>query len=1000
MTLPDMGPAVWSQRHPLLVLLLALLVLFGGLLAVGRLPIDPLSFNGYARIHVRIQDPGVPAAIMEERVAQPLEQVLADIPGLTHNMSRSVVGSSEVALLVGATGNIDAVERQVAERLARVLEKLPATIDAPILTRHTGADLPVAELLLGSSTLTLAQLQKWAEDSLIPQFTDIPGFARYEIIGGPLREIQVIPDQRRLAALGLNLEDVVDVLRRYKGQTAALGQISVAQTSAQAVESLTLRLTNGDTVALSEVARAQEGERQDGARVYRDAAPVLRLLLYPQPGSSALEMGEACKARLAWLRANSLIPQAVRVEWLAHPLLGLKRMGRSYLTLSSGVWLLTWVVIGVLYRRARAVWLSAGAAIISLMLVFIYYKLAGLAINVLSLGGMLVGYAFVLGLPLMTFDSLRQPVPGEDATAARVAIQHRLMTLLLIAVLVLLPVVVFGGLLGLVFQALVTGLLATLTASVLASLVWVPAFAGPPATAGVSPWAKCYAQWLARLQSAPRWPATGALLVLMVIPLGLYHMRDNLGFLPPWDTGELRLRLVLPPGLDRKQAEPVLRALEDVARRNGGVQAILTQMGSMDTEPADGTGPNEAVLRIELQAETPRRRSVAAWSHDFERLLAASPPLGSAVRIITAEPSSVTRFEDPIMLATSGEVSLRVFGPDREVLAGIGEGLRARLAVVPGLRQVRLASGGEQSEQVAQLDPQRAMQWAGDDITLARVLRIAQGGLVIGRLPDASRGVGIRMVLPPLSSIEGLPRLLLRGESDNHAAVYLADVATGHMAHRSLTHWREHQLPMVEVRAALAADAATQVVVRNLRTILQESVMPVGYQVRLLGFIDSMQRSLKHVLVLLGACIIILLLLLGLRLRTWGGALLVLLNVLFALVGGVVVMAWSGLPVSLPMGLGAVLLVAMGAVPPLLAVDVLRSQRGSGAPDASWAQRIVRPMLIFGVGGLLSLLPLASGLVPGFELLQPLALVLCVGLCFSLLGSIFLIPVLYRWTGR
>ena len=997
-----MGPVTWLQRHPLLVLLLALLVLFGGLLAVGRLPIDPPSFDGYPQIHVRIHDPGVPAAIMEERVAEPLEQVLADIPGLVEIVSVSAVGSSEVVMFVDAARNTDAVERQVAERLIQVREKLPATIDAPQLLIHTGADLPVAELLLGSSTLTLAQLQKWAEDSLVPQFTDISGFARYEIVGGPVREIRVIPDQRRLAALGLALEDVVSVLRRFKTQTVSRGQISVTQASAQTVGVLTLRLANGDTVALSDVARVQEGETQDGARVYRDAAPVLRLLLYRQPGASTLGVGEACKARLAWLRTNTLIPPAVRVSLLANPVIGLKRMGRSFLTLSTGAWLLTLVVIGGLYRRTRAVWLSTAAAVISLMLVFVFYKLAGLAINVLSLGGMLVGYAFVLGLPLMAFDMLRQPAPGGDATVARQRVQHRLTTMLMMALLLLLPVWVFGGQLGLVFQALVTGLLATLVASVLVSLMLVPAFAGAPTPVRETPLARGYAQVLARLQRAPRLLAASALLALVVIPIGLYLARDNLRFLPPLDTGEVRLRMALPSGLSRDQVEPVLRALEELARRNGEVNAILTQIGSIDPEATLGAQQNEAVLRIELQAEIPRRRSSAAWSHDFVRLLATSPPQGKAVRVIASDPSIVTaeRFEDPILLAATGEICLRVHGPDREVLARIGARMLERLAAQPGLLNVRLASGGEQREMVAQLDPERAAQRGLGEITTARVLRMAQGGLAIGNVPDAGRSVGLRIFLPQTSSPDGLPRLLLRGEADNSGAVYLNDVATARMTTLTLAHWRTQQQPMVEMRATLAADASPGRVAHNLRAMMQQGMLPPGYQGALLGFIDSMQRFLTHVLVLLGVSFI-LLLLLSLRLRSLGGALLILANVLFAFVGAVVGIAWAGLPLSLPMGLGAVLLVVVGAVPPLMAVDALRTRQGvSSALDASAAQRIWRPMLVFGVGGLLSLLPLASGLVPGFELLQPLALVLSGGLCFSLLGSLFLVPVLYPWRGR
>lgn len=991
------GPVLWSQRHPLLVSFLALLVLFGGLLAVGRLPINPPSFDGYSQIHVRVHDPGVPAASMEERVTQPLEQALATIPGLANIESVSAIGSSEVVMFVDTAHSVDVVEHAAAERLAQVKEKLPTTIDTPQLTRHTGIDLPAAELLLDSPTLTLAQLKKWAEDNLVAQFTDIPGFARYEIVGAPTREIQVTPNQQRLAALGLTLEDVVTVLRRYKAQAVSRGQIDVNQASTQTVDALTLRLANGDTVAMSDVARVQETLTQDGARVYRDAVPVLRLLLYRQPGASTLSVAEAFKARLAWLRANTLIPQTVRVSLLAHPLISLKRMGRGFLTLSFLVWLLTLILIGVLYRHTRVVLLSAMAAIIGPMLVFAFYKLAGLAISALSLGGMVLGYVFVLGLPLMTFDMLRHPPPGLDSIVARQRVQHRLVSVLIMALLVLLPVGLFGGLTGLVFQALVTGLLATLMASILVSLLLVPAFAGRPASSPATSGSSGYAWVLARLQRAPRLLATLVLLAWVVIPVGFYHARDSLHFLPPLDNGEVQLRMTLPADLNQEQVESIWRSIEDVARRNGKVDSILTQIGSSGPEITVATSQNEVVMRIELLAAPQRQRSTAAWSRDLQRLLVTAPLTGVVVRVIANDPPSVTveRFEDPVMLAATGDICLRLYGPDRERLNGIGARMLTRLASQPGLQGVRMATGSGQKGWVAEIDPERAAGLEFDDISMARDLRMTQGGLSIGSVPDAGREVSLRVSLPPSAEADALPHLLLRGETDKLGAVYLDEVASGHWTDVTQTRWRERLSPMVEIRATLAAGASPARVVQHLHALLQQSTLPPGYHAALLGFVDSMQQSLVHVMVLLGVAFI-LLLLLGLRLRSVRGVLLVLANVLLAFAGVVAVILWIGQPLSLPMGMGILLLVVVGAVPPLLVVDALCSTHGVASENViSTALRMGRPMLVFGVSGLLSLLPLAGGVVPGFELLQPLALVLSVGLCFSLLGAAFFIPVLY-----
>lgn len=997
----DIGPVRWSRRHPLLVLLLALLVLFGGLLAVGRLPIDPPSYTGYPQIHLRIHDVGVPAAIMEERVTRPLEQALADIPGLAEVVSVSAVGSSEVALFIASTRDIEALEQQVTQRLSQLREKLPATIDTPQLTRHSEIDPPVAEVLLGSPSLSLAELQKWAEESFVSQFTDIPGLDHYALIGGPVREIQVIPDQRRLAAFGLDLEQVISLLRRYQAPTVSRRQIGVTPVSAQTVDALTLRLANGDTVALSEVAQVREAPSLQGARVYRDGQPVLRLLFYRQSGESTLDMAEAFKARLAWLRTNRLIPPAVRVEWQANPMLDLKRMGRSFLTLTTGTLLLTLVAVIGLYRRTRAAVLSAVAAITSPMLVFAFYKVADLPINMLSLGGMMAAYAFVLGLPIMAFEMLRQP--AVDAAVASQRLQHRLITLLIMVLLVLLPIWLWGGAFHLVFKPLVMALLATVVASVLVTLLLVPAFCGRPALIGETFCTRLYNRVLVTLRRVPHWPAGMAVLILLFIPIGLYQTRDNLAFLPSLETDEVHLRMSLPADVKQEQFEPLLRRIRDLARQTGEVDALLVQVGSSDPDPVKDVQRNEVFLRITLRAPPRAGLHAEDWGRDLVRRLTDALPPGATVSITAADMSTLLseRFEDPIALAATGDICLRVQGPDRVLLAEIAAQLRTRLRAQPGLLNIRLVGGDAQAERVVLLDPERDREKSLDDVTAARILRIARGGLVIGNVPDAGRALGVRVLLPPTSVRDGVPRLLLRGEQDNQGAIYLDEIASVQTTRLSPTLWRAQQEPMVELRAALSADAKPGAVVRDLRTMLSRSRLPEGYRIVQLGAIDSMQHSLERARVLLCACVILLPLLLGARLRSVRAGMMLLANLLFAFAGGVLGMLLSGTPWSLPMVLGMVLTASLAASLSLLTLDTLRAgQHGAGTLDAGTVLQICRPTLIFGLAGLLSLLPLASGLVPGFELLQSWALLLGAGLFCSLLASLLLIPALYPGTKR
>ena len=1043
-----MGPAVWAYSHPVLVLLLAALIVFSGLLAVGRLPIDLATFNGYPQIRVRVLDPGVPATVMEDRVTRPLEQALADIPGSVNMVSASSEGLSEIAIFVDGARNLASVRRQVGAQFESLRSVLPAGVVAPQMEIRDSDHVPVAELVVRSSTRTLAQLQAWVEESFVPQFVDIPGFDRIEIVGGQMRELHIVPDQPRLAALGLALADVIDVLRAHQLQADSslgarsrqrstspihgLDRGSFAQDATQSVGALSLRLANGDAVALSEVTSIQEVEDDNGERVYLDAMPALRLLLFKRPGASTLSMVETFKSRLAWLRTNKLIPPPVQVEWWANPLIELKRMGRSFLTLSAASLLVALLIAGMFCRNVRGLLLTFATAIVSLMLVFTFYRLAGLGINAQALGGMLLGYGFIFGLPLVVLDILSLPPLALDQDARRRAAQRLLFAILLLAAAVLASLLVYGGLPGLIFRDAIISLASTIAAASLISITLVPALVRAAHPAGPMPQQAAYESWLRRLYTAPRRVALVTLAALMLIPAGLYYYRDKQDFLTPPDSVEVLLYVDVQPEMPREQMASVLSALELLARGTGDVVSVLTHMTAAGSYAPVRPAYKTQLLRIRLSPEMQRKGGAAAWMHNFEQVAAASGPKGITLRTAASLYLAAERFEDPIMRALSGEVYWRVYGPDRTVLARLGEGMAERLRALPGLRHVRLTAGAERLETVVRLAPEHAAEPGLDDMAIARALRIARGGLVIGDIPNAGRHVRLRVILSEPQPRPGLslPRLLLRGEINERAAIYLDDIADSEELPRPLVRWRDEQRPMIEVRATLESmdgrgralsgtgadesmdgrgralsgtgaevtDTPSTDVLRTVRDNVEHYDLPVGYHGELAGFIDSVARATQRSLVLLGLAGILLLGVLLLVLRAAGTSLLVGINVMLAWAGGIGGMVVSGLAWSVPVWLGSIILTAFAAVLTWVTMHgiYLVRRHPTHAATLKAAAHCSGPMVLgFGLCGFICLAPLASGWVPGFEWLQPLAVLVASGMAFSLVGNLFLTPILF-----
>ena len=963
-------------------------------------------------------------------------------------VSASSEGLSEIAIFVEGARNLASVRHQVGAQFESLRSVLPAGVGAPQMEIRDSDHVPVAELVvrssapvpdsalprpsMDSSTRTLAQLQAWVEESFVPQFVDIPGFDRIEIVGGQVRELHIVPDQRRLAALGLALADVIDVLRAHELQADSslgarsrqrstspihgLDRGSFAQDAAQTVGALSLRLANGDAVALSEVTSIQEVEDDNGERVYRDAIPALRLLLFKRPSASTLGMVEMFKSRLAWLRTNKLIPPPVQVEWWANPLIELKRMGRSFLTLSAGGLLLALLIVGMFCRNVRGLLLTFATAIVSLMLVFTFYRLAGLGINAHALGGMLLGYGFIFGLPLVVLEILSLPPLALDQDARRRAAQRLLFAILLLAAAVLVPLLVYGGLPGLIFRDLIIALTLTIAAASLVSITLVPALTRAAHPAGPMPQQSVYGSWLQRLYTAPRRVALAALAALMIIPAGLYYYRDKQDFLTPSDSVEVLLYVDVQPEMPREQATSVLNAVELLARGTGDVISVLTHMTAVGSYVPAHSRHKTQLLRIRLSPEMQHKGGAAAWMHDFEQAVAASGLEGITLRSAASLYLAAERFEDPIMRAASGEVYWRVYGPDRAVLAQLSERMVEHLRTLPGLRHARLTAGAERLETVVRLAPEHAADPGLDAMAIARALRVARGGLVIGDIPNAGRHVRLRVILPELQPRPGLslPRLLLRGEISERAAVYLDDIADSEELPAPLVRWRDQQRPMIEVRATLeprdgrgralsgtgaeVTDVPPRDVLHSVRTSLEQYRLPVGYHGEFAGFIDSAARATQRSLALLGLASALLLGVLLLVLRAAGASLLVGLNVMLAWAGGIGGMVVTGLAWSLPVWLGGIILTAFAAVLTWVTMHgiYLMRRHPTRAATLKAAAHCSGPMVLgFGLCGFICLVPLATGWVPGFEWLQPLAVLMVSGMVFSLVGNLLLTPVLF-----
>ena len=248
------GLAAWSIKHPVSTIMLTLAAVVLGLFALGRLSIDLLPHLIYPQIRVRVLDPGVSATIIEDRITRQLEEQLAITEDAINVESSSAEGNASVSLHFEYGKDIDIALRDASIRLDRAKRFLPTTIDPPIIYKFDPAQIPVMEFVVSSPLKNMVELRIWTDDRLAKQFLNLPGVAAAEVGGGLLREIHVLPDQRRLAGLGLSVNDVIDAIKKGN-QDVPAGRLLMANQeftsrtagrldSVAAIAALPLRLAN------------------------------------------------------------------------------------------------------------------------------------------------------------------------------------------------------------------------------------------------------------------------------------------------------------------------------------------------------------------------------------------------------------------------------------------------------------------------------------------------------------------------------------------------------------------------------------------------------------------------------------------------------------------------------------------------------------------------------------------------------------------------------------
>lgn len=408
-------------RSVIVVLILAWILL--GFFALGRLPVDLPPSPGAERVTVRISAPGLTAPLIEEKLTRQVESVLAGIPGVTAMDSATTSGGASIDLHVNSHRDIEAVQREARSRLKDVSPSLPVSLDPPVV-KLTDVSSRSVEFTITSRTLDSLALRDWVEAEFAKRLRELAGVATVDIQGGTVREILVMPDQRRLAGYGLSFEDLLQAIR--KNPEATPGNLRLPGKSRSrrdpvqtgnlaSVAAVPVLLPSGESIHLSEVARLALSHQPLAANPEGDGQASVKVTVHKQPEAALSDVVGQVRAHVDWMRANRLIPEGIVLKDISgsyektRP--QLRKIGYAFL---AGFMLILSAVY-LFWGIARRAVIFGVVVSASLQGVFVVMALTGTALDVMTLGGLAMGIGLIGGSVLMMYERPSRLSPSSGS---------------------------------------------------------------------------------------------------------------------------------------------------------------------------------------------------------------------------------------------------------------------------------------------------------------------------------------------------------------------------------------------------------------------------------------------------------------------------------------------------------------------------------------------------------------------------------------------------------
>src|SRR6516165_5245905 len=483
-----MNPSRLFILRPVATSLLMIAILLAGVVSYTFLPISALPEVDYPTIQIQTFYPGASAEVMTTSVTAPLERQLGQMPSLEEMSSSSSAGASIITLRFNLSLNLDIAEQEVQAAINAADNLLPSDLPAPpIYAKVNPADAPILTLALTSKTMPLTQVQDFVDTRLAQKISQLPGVGLVTLSGGQRPAVRVQADIRKLAAYGLNIDDLRTTLTNAntntpKGNFDGSMRAYTINANDQIrdpsdYKSLIIAYRNGSPVRLSDIGNVIDGAQNDKLGAWMNETPAIIMNIQRQPGANVISVVEGIKALLPQLQAS--LPAAIEVHILTDRTVTIRASVQDVefeLTLAV---ILVVLVIFVFLRNPRATLIPSLSVPLSLVGTLGAMYLFGFSLNNLSLMALTIATGFVVDDAIVVIENISRYIeegesPLQAALRGSEQIGFTIISLTISLIAVLIPLLFMGDVVGRLFREFAITLAVTILISAVVSLTLVP----------------------------------------------------------------------------------------------------------------------------------------------------------------------------------------------------------------------------------------------------------------------------------------------------------------------------------------------------------------------------------------------------------------------------------------------------------------------------------------------------------------------------------------------